>query len=71
MIHLKSISIQKPEQDTQFIIATHSPILMAFPEAVLFNFEGARIQLVAYDDLEHVNLMRPFLDNPQTYLRQL
>ncbi len=59
------------EQDAQFIIATHSPILMAFPDATLFNFEQDTIQQVAYDDLEHVNLMRSFLDDPQAYLRQL
>jgi len=59
------------EQDSQFIIATHSPILMAFPDATLFNFEQDTIQQVAYDDLEHVNLMRSFLDDPQAYLRQL
>jgi predicted ATPase len=67
------ISIMKEmlNQDAQFIIASHSPILMAFPGAVLFNFDGTSIQPVAYDDLEHVNLMRSFLDDPQAYLRQL
>lgn len=59
------------EQDAQFIIATHSPILMAFPQAVLFNFEQDTIRPVAYDDLEHVNLMRSFLEDPQAYLRRL
>jgi len=68
---LISILKKMVEQDAQFIIATHSPILMAFPDATLFNFEKDTIQQVAYDDLEHVNLMRSFLDNPQAYLRQL
>jgi len=44
---------------------------MAFPEAVLFNFERDFIQSAAYNELEHVNLMRSFLDNPQAYLREL
>ena len=68
---LISILKEMIEQDAQFIIATHSPILMAFPDATLFNFENDSIKQVAYDDLEHVNLMRSFLDNPQAYLRQL
>jgi predicted ATPase len=68
---LISILKNMVEQDAQFIIATHSPILMAFPDATLFNFEQDKIQQVAYDDLEHVNLMRSFLDDPQAFLRQL
>jgi len=59
------------DQDAQFIIATHSPILMSFPGATLFNFEKNAIHQTAYDDLEHVNLMRSFLNDPQAYLRQL
>jgi predicted ATPase len=68
---LISIIKEMLQQDAQFIIATHSPILMAFPQAVLFNFDHASIQPVAYNDLEHVNLMRSFLDDPEAYLRQL
>ena len=67
------ISILKDmiKQDAQFIIATHSPILMAFPDATLFNFDNGSIQQTAYNELEHVNLMRSFLNDPQAYLRQL
>jgi len=67
------ISILKDmiKQDAQFIIATHSPILMAFPDAALFNFDKDSIQQVTYNELEHVNLMRSFLNDPQAYLRQL
>jgi predicted ATPase len=68
---LISILKEMIEQDAQFIIATHSPILMAFPDATLFNFEHDSIQQVAYNDLENVNLMRSFLDDPQTYLGKL
>ncbi len=55
----------------QFIIATHSPILMAFPGAVILSFDKTPIQPVAYDDLEHVSLTRDFLNNPDSYLRHL
>jgi predicted ATPase len=58
-------------QDAQFIIATHSPIIMAFPEATIYNFDVTPVAPVAYDDLEHVTLTRAFLNNPEAYLRHL
>jgi predicted ATPase len=59
------------EQNGQFIIASHSPILMAFPDAVILSFDEGRIQKVAYEDLPHVTLTRAFLNNPQSYLKHL
>lgn len=59
------------EQDSQFIIATHSPILMAFPDATILNFDAKPVQPVAYADLEHVNFTRSFLNNPKIYLKHL
>ncbi|MFN0123015.1 MAG: AAA family ATPase [Blastocatellia bacterium] len=59
------------EQDAQFIIATHSPILMAFPGAVILHFDGRTISEIAWEDTEHVSLTRSFLNNPQMYLRHL
>jgi predicted ATPase len=58
-------------QDSQFIIATHSPIIMAFPDAVILSFDSTPLRQVDYSDLEHVKLMKAFLDNPQAYLRHL
>lgn len=59
------------EQQAQFIIATHSPILMAFPNAQILSFDHGRIAPVPYDDIEHVTLTREFLANPQRFLRHL
>ena len=59
------------DQEAQFIIATHSPILMAYPGAEILSFDECPIQPVAYQDLEHVNLMRDFLNHPDAYLRHL
>lgn len=59
------------EQNAQFIIATHSPILMAIPEATIISFDKFPIAEVDYDDLEHVNLTKDFLNNPEQYLRHL
>jgi len=55
----------------QFIIATHSPILMAYPGAEILQFDGKSIRSVRYDDVEHVAVMRGFLNNPEQYLRHL
>lgn len=58
-------------QNCQFLIATHSPILMAFPNAEIFSFDEQPIARVHYDDLEHVRLTRAFLRDPQAFLRRL
>jgi predicted ATPase len=71
---LSFISMMKEmvgEKDAQFIIATHSPILMAFPKAAIYSFDGGSIRRVAYDEVEHVRVTRDFLNSPERYLRQL
>jgi predicted ATPase len=55
----------------QFIIATHSPIVLAYPGATLYSFDEGRIQRVEYDALEHVTLTRAFLNHRQAYLQHL
>jgi len=66
-----SILREMIEQDAQFIIATHSPILMAFPQAVIYDFDSVPIKEVKYQEIEHVRLMRDFLDNPTAYISRL
>jgi len=58
-------------QESQFIIATHSPIILAFPEAQILQFQDGVIREVKYNQLEHVNLTRDFLANPEAFLRYL
>lgn len=58
-------------QDCQFILATHSPILMAYPHAQIFTFEDGEIGEAAYADVEHVRLTRAFLSDPQAFLHRL
>lgn len=55
----------------QFIIATHSPILMAYPGAQILSFDGGQVQEVSWDSLEHVTLTRDFLNDPETFLRYM
>lgn len=55
----------------QFIVATHSPILLAYPEATIYRFDDDGISACDYEDLEHVQVTRDFLNNPIRYLRHL
>jgi predicted ATPase len=55
----------------QFIIATHSPILMAIPGARVFLFDGGGLRIVGFEELESVTLVREFLNAPDRYLRHL
>jgi predicted ATPase len=55
----------------QFVIATHSPILMAFPGAEILLFDGDHLTPTAWNDLDHVRLTRAFLNDPEGYLRRL
>src|SRR5437763_7102162 len=55
----------------QFIIATHSPMLLAFPGAAIYSFDRVPIAPVPYEDLEHVALTRAFLNDPAPFLRRL
>jgi predicted ATPase len=59
------------EGESQFIIATHSPLLMAFPGATIYSLDGGAPQRVAWADLEHVALTRDFLNDPGAFLRRL
>jgi len=58
-------------QQAQFIIATHSPMLLAFPGARIYSFDSTPVQEVAFEELDHVVLMREFLNGPERYLRAI
>jgi predicted ATPase len=62
---------QMVQENAQFIIATHSPIILAFPEAAILSFKDGRLQQVQYEQLEHVQITKDFLSNPDRYLRHL
>src|SRR6266446_2787516 len=58
-------------QDAQFIIATHSPMLLAFPDAQTYSFDTTPVEVVAYEQLDHVRITRDFLDAPQRFLNRI
>ena len=59
------------EEDSQFIVATHSPILMAYPGARIYLLDETGIRSVRYEETEHYQLTRRFLENPERMLRYL
>jgi predicted ATPase len=62
---------QAVADDCQIVLATHSPILLAYPGATILTFDHEPIRPVAYADLEHVSLTRDFLRDPESFLRHL
>ena len=59
------------KQEAQFIIATHSPILLAYPRASILSFDNSGIAPVAYEDTEHFATTRDFLNHYPRRLQQL
>jgi predicted ATPase len=59
------------QNNSQFIIATHSPILMAYPGADVYELTEEGIRLVDYRETEHYQLTRRFLENPEKMLHYL
>jgi predicted ATPase len=57
--------------ETQFIIATHSPILLAYPGATIYSFDNKKLEAVTYKDTKHYILTKEFLDNPERYFKHL
>ncbi len=55
----------------QFVIATHSPILLALPGATIWSFDERPPRAIAYDEVEHVRVTRDFLRAPERFLRHL
>jgi len=57
--------------DCQFVVATHSPILLGFPDAHIYLFDEDAIRAIDYQDAPSVQLTRAFLDNPDRFFREL
>lgn len=58
-------------EDAQFVIATHSPILLGFPGATIYSCDRVPIEAVSFEELDHVVITREFLNAPQRMLKEL
>jgi predicted ATPase len=55
----------------QFIVATHSPIIMAYPDALIYLLSQDGIAPVRYEETEHFRLTRDFLNQRERFFREL
>jgi predicted ATPase len=66
---LLAVVVAAARNGAQFIVATHSPILLACPGARIYELDERGISPCAYDDVDAVRLTRGFLEAPERYLR--
>ncbi|MDR6884658.1 AAA family ATPase [Bacillus sp. 3255] len=59
------------QQNSQFIISTHSPILMAYPDSILYNLKPDGIESLSLEETEHYVIMKEFVNNKEKMLNQL
>jgi predicted ATPase len=62
---------QLVRQDSQFLIATHSPIIMAYPGATILHLGDEGLQPIQYEDTEHYAVTKEFLNNRGAILQEL
>lgn len=58
-------------QGSQFVISTHSPVLLGYPDALIYALSDRGIQRTRYEDTENYTLTRSFLDDREQFLRHL
>jgi predicted ATPase len=68
---LMAMLMDRVRHGCQFIVATHSPMLMAIPQATILLAEDDRLRVAQWNELEHVSLTRAFLNDPGKFLRRL
>ena len=61
------ININK-QGHAQFIIATHSPFLMACPDALIYTFDPEKIEPISYHNTQHYTLYKRFMENPDNFM---
>jgi predicted ATPase len=52
----------------QFIIATHSPILLAYPGSAIYSFDHIPVKVISYEDTEHYQIYKSFMENRSRYV---
>jgi predicted ATPase len=68
---LVALVLEAVDAGAQFVIATHSPILLAIPGARVWSFDDGAPTIVPWDETDHVRLTRDFLASPERILSRL
>lgn len=61
----------KSSPKTQFIIATHSPLILAYPKATIYSCDSETLTPITYQETKHFQITKQFLNNPDYYMHHL
>jgi predicted ATPase len=59
------------QKNSQFIISTHSPILMAYPDSLIYNLTPFGIETKSLEETDHYIIMKQFLNNKEMMIKEL
>lgn len=68
---LKIIKTMIGAGHAQFIIASHSPILLSYPGATIYSFDSAPVKPISYEETEYYQIYKDFINNRESYLKEL
>lgn len=68
---LKLLHRMQKQNNSQFIIITHSPIIMSYPNADIYNFVNGTITKTSINEVEHYKVMKNFIYDPDSYLAEI
>ena len=63
--------VLQKHKDAQFIISSHSPVLLGYPDAQILSFDDDRIHEIAYEETAAMQIVRRFLNNREAFLEEL
>jgi predicted ATPase len=63
--------VLRKHKDAQFIISSHSPILLGYPDAQILSFDEGRIHEIEYEETSPARIVRNFLNNRESFLEEL
>jgi len=67
---LKVIQATRGSDKAQFIIATHSPVILSCPDAEIFSFDSVPVKKIRYEETEHYRIYRDFMADPKRFLQE-
>ncbi|GAB6928554.1 AAA family ATPase [Paenibacillus sp. JCM 10914] len=59
------------QEDSQFIISTHSPIVMAYPDSIIYNLTNEGVERSTLEQTDHYMITKQFVNNREAILREL
>jgi len=68
---VKLIYKQAFSGEAQFVVASHSPILLACPEATIYSFDHVPVEIVSYEDTAYYQVYKRFLENREQFLSEI